>query len=69
MVWETVLYVFYKQNPGLLPANFNIDSIVPYFIINEMPAGIAGLLVAAIFAAAQSTISTQPQQYFSMLCN
>ena len=54
----TVLYVFYKQNPGLLPANFNIDSIVPYFIITEMPAGIAGLLVAAIFAAAQSTISS-----------
>ncbi len=54
----TVLYVFYKQNPSLLPVNFNIDSVVPFFIIHEMPAGLAGLLVAAIFAAAQSTISS-----------
>jgi solute:Na+ symporter, SSS family len=54
----TVLYVYYKQHPALLPANFNLDSLVPYFIIHEMPAGIAGLLIAAIFAAAQSTISS-----------
>ena len=54
----TVMYIFYRQNPGLLPANFNIDSIVPYYIVHEMPVGIAGLLIAAIFAAAQSTISS-----------
>lgn len=54
----TVLYIYYRQNPSLLPGNFNIDSIVPYFIITEMPAGVAGLIIAAIFAAAQSTISS-----------
>ncbi|WP_441347746.1 sodium:solute symporter family transporter, partial [Staphylococcus aureus] len=32
--------------------------VVPYFILTEMPPFVAGLLIAAIFAAAQSTIST-----------
>ncbi|HJO93143.1 MAG TPA: sodium:solute symporter, partial [Victivallales bacterium] len=54
----TVLYIYYLQNPSILPHGFNIDSIVPYFIITEMPIGIAGLIIAAIFAAAQSTISS-----------
>ena len=54
----TVLWVYYKQHAGLLPNSINIDSIVPYFIMHEMPVGIAGLIIAAIFAAAQSTISS-----------
>ncbi|OFP00961.1 Na+/proline symporter [Staphylococcus aureus] len=33
-------------------------SVVPYFILTEMPPFVAGLLIAAIFAAAQSTISS-----------
>ncbi|UXR69303.1 sodium:solute symporter [Staphylococcus sp. IVB6246] len=53
----TVLYVFYAQHQTL-PENFNTSSIVPYFILTEMPPFVAGLLIAAIFAAAQSTISS-----------
>ena len=34
------------------------DAIFPLFISNELPVGVAGLVVAGIFAAAQSTIST-----------
>ncbi len=34
------------------------DQIFPLFIAREMPIGIAGLIVAGIFAAAQSTVST-----------
>ncbi|MSE24791.1 Na+/proline symporter, partial [Lactobacillus curvatus] len=30
----------------------------PYFIVTKLPAGIAGLVIAAIFAAAQSTIAS-----------
>jgi len=54
----TVLFVFYTQHSNLLPANFNPSGIVPYFIVTQLPAGIAGLAVAAIFAAAQSTVSS-----------
>ncbi|HBG28243.1 MAG: hypothetical protein A2Y10_12830 [Planctomycetes bacterium GWF2_41_51] len=53
----TALYVFYKQNPqGLDPAYQN-DAIFPLFISSRLPAGIAGIVVAGIFAAAQSTVS------------
>ena len=48
------LYVFY----GLHPAAFaSADRIFPTFIVREMPVGIAGLLVAAILAAAMSNLS------------
>ncbi|HLR19392.1 MAG TPA: sodium:solute symporter [Staphylococcus sp.] len=53
----TMLYSFYSHE-STLPEGFNTSSIVPYFILTEMPPFIAGLLIAAIFAAAQSTISS-----------
>lgn len=34
------------------------DSIVPYFIVNHLPAGLRGLMLAGIFAAAMSTLSS-----------
>ncbi len=52
------LYVFYKTNPEKLDPTYLTDQILPLFIANEVPIGIAGLIVAGIFAAAQSTIST-----------
>lgn len=52
------LFVFYKNFPEKLPDNIKSDFIFPYFIVNEMPNGIIGLLIAAIFAAGMSTLST-----------
>ncbi len=54
----TGLYVFYKSHPEKLDPTFLTDQILPLFIANELPIGIAGLIVAGIFAAAQSTVST-----------
>jgi len=34
------------------------DTIMPYFIINKLPPGIRGFMLAGIFAAAMSTISS-----------
>ncbi|MBR9542653.1 sodium/solute symporter [Staphylococcus aureus] len=53
----TMLYSFYAHE-AVLPKGFNTSSVVPYFILTEMPPFVAGLLIAAIFAAAQSTISS-----------
>lgn len=53
----TILYMYYSS-VGTLPAGFNTSAIVPYFIVTSLPVGVAGLLVAAIFAACQSTISS-----------
>lgn len=55
----TGLFAFYTNNPeNMSITNPNIDSVFPQFIVSEMPAGLAGLLVAAIFAAAMSTLSS-----------
>ncbi len=54
----TALFVYYKVQPGLLPEGISGDKVFPYFIVKELPVGVTGLLVAAIFAAGMSTIST-----------
>lgn len=55
----TGLYVFYTSNPANMAiTNPNIDSVFPQFIVSQMPIGFAGLLIAAIFAAAMSTLSS-----------
>jgi solute:Na+ symporter, SSS family len=43
---------------GLAPEDMPADAIFPRFIIEHLPAGIAGLVVAGILAAAMSTISS-----------
>ncbi len=55
----TGLFAFYTFNPDRLAvSNPNIDSVFPQFIVGELPAGLAGVLIAAIFAAAMSTLSS-----------
>lgn len=53
----TGLYVFYGQNPGLAQTAQQ-DQIFGSFIAYQLPIGITGILLAAIYAAAQSTLST-----------
>ncbi len=52
----TGLYVFYQQNA--LPPAAEQDQIFASYIAFELPVGITGLLLAAIYAASQSTLST-----------
>ena len=54
----TALHAYYHSNPEKLDPNITTDQIFPLFIAHEMPIGFAGLIVAVIFAAAQSTVST-----------
>jgi len=42
---------------GLKAANIK-DKVLPHFIVNKLPVGLAGLLIAAIFAAAMSSMDT-----------
>ena len=53
------LWVFYGQHRGAFAALHGADTnrIFPAFIVGEMPVGVAGLLVAAILAAAMSNLS------------
>ncbi|MEQ8548156.1 MAG: sodium:solute symporter [Cyclobacteriaceae bacterium] len=54
----TALYSFYQAQPELLPEGTTTDKVFPHFIVNQLPVGVTGLLIAAIFAAGMSTVST-----------
>lgn len=53
----TGLYVFYGQNPQLAQTAQQ-DQIFASFIAYQLPVGVTGILLAAIYAASQSTLST-----------
>jgi len=50
------LFVFSRSTP-LLSASDRTDSILPLFLVREMPVGIAGLMLASILAVAMSNAS------------
>lgn len=54
----TALWVFYKTHPERLANTLSGDTIFPYFIVNELPHGIVGLIVAGLFAAAMGALSS-----------
>ncbi|MGH8053697.1 MAG: sodium:solute symporter family transporter [Stenotrophomonas sp.] len=54
----TALWVYYKNNPERLNPLLPIDATFPLFIAAELPAGVTGLIIAGIFAAAMSTLSS-----------
>ncbi len=54
----TALFVFYKSNPHLLEPMLQNDAIFPLFIHEKLPVGVAGLLIAGVFAAAMSSLDS-----------
>ena len=55
-----VLYAFYQMHGDPLAAGriTKADQILPYFVINELPAGLPGLLIAAIYSGTMSATSS-----------
>jgi SSS family solute:Na+ symporter len=51
-----LLFVFAQHSPLLAPGE-RTDRILPLFLVREMPAGLAGLLLASIIAVAMSNAS------------
>ncbi len=55
----TALWAFYKVHPEqLTPALQKTDSIFPWFIATQLPVGVAGLVIAGLFAAAMSSLDS-----------
>ncbi|MBR1687399.1 MAG: sodium:solute symporter [Prevotella sp.] len=56
----SALYSYYAAGVAELPAEIaqKPDYVFPYFIVNGLPVGLRGLLIASIFAAGMSTVST-----------
>ena len=56
----SALYSYYAAGVAPLPEGIaqKPDYVFPYFIVNGLPVGLRGLLIASIFAAGMSTVST-----------
>lgn len=62
----TALWSYYHASPELASQLLNSsasqplkgDEVFPFFIVHVLPTGLTGLLVASIFAAGMSTVST-----------
>lgn len=59
----TMLYVYYAGVPQelasvTLDGRVQTDRVFPLFIVSHLPPGVTGLVIAAIFAAAMSTLSS-----------
>jgi Na+/proline symporter len=58
------LWVFYDQHPETLVGDAgrqvaaNPDDVFPVFILTQVPAGLSGLIIAGIFAAAVSSLTS-----------
>ena len=59
MLIGTLLWAYYTGHPEAFSVEIAAvkDSVFPYFIVHSLPVGVTGLLVAAIVAAAMSTVS------------
>jgi SSS family transporter len=51
LIVGVALYAFYGE------MNINSDEVFPKFIIEELPTGLSGLIIAGLFAAAMSTLA------------
>ena len=60
----SMLYVFYTGHAPAEMAAFTLDGriqsdrIFPHFIVSHLPPGVVGLVIAAVFAAAMSTLAS-----------
>jgi solute:Na+ symporter, SSS family len=52
------LFVFYEHFPTLLPEDLTPDQIMPHFVNTQVPPVLTGALVAAVFAAAMSSLDS-----------
>ena len=65
----TALYVFYASRPGEVPVDGQTDIIVPWFIVTQLPAGFAGLVIAGLFAATMSSVDSGMHSIATTLTN
>lgn len=69
----TALFAYYTANPDALAEPYRdpakSDSVFPWFIVTVLPPGVTGLLIASIFAAAMSTISSSLNSAATIILN
>jgi len=58
-IMGTGMFMFYQANPAQLnPAMRQPDEILAWFVVQQLPVGISGLMIGAIFAATMSSLDS-----------
>ena len=51
------VFAYFRQHPAQLDPAMTNDQVIPLYIVQRLPAGVAGLIIAALFAAAASALA------------
>ncbi|QDV50904.1 sodium:solute symporter [Gimesia fumaroli] len=54
----TCVFVFYQIHPDPAVKDLQADEIFPWFILTQVPAGLAGLVISGVMAAAMSSLDS-----------
>ena len=57
-VMGLAIFAYFRAHPEKFDPNAQNDQIVPLFVTQAMPVGIAGMVIAAIFASAMATVAS-----------
>lgn len=65
----TALFVYFKHHPAQLDPTLKNDAILPLFVMTMFPAGMKGVLISGVFAAAMSSLDSSMNSMASVLVN
>jgi SSS family transporter len=51
------VFAYFHQHPGELDPAMTNDQVIPLYIVQRLPVGVAGLIIASLFAAAMSALA------------
>jgi SSS family solute:Na+ symporter len=54
----TMLFLLYRVHPDWLHVTTRNDAIFPYFVVQNLPIGLTGIIIAALFAASMSSLDS-----------
>ncbi len=57
-VMGLAIFAYFRAHPEKFDPNAQNDQIVPLFVTQAMPVGVAGMVIAAIFASAMATVAS-----------
>jgi len=63
------LFVYYQAHPSQLPPDMKPDRVLPWFILHQLPMGVSGLIIAALFAAAMSSVDSGLNSLTTVILN
>lgn len=53
----TTLFIYYLDNPQIINSD-KPDELLPFYIVQNLPVGVAGVVIAGVFAASMSSLDS-----------